>query len=223
MDKYTVLKNELISSQKYVKNTNKHLYKSLYAFLNRVEPEIYVQEGKYYKKWSTLTFNEQCERLESFSRYYICKREKFFNKKEEYIKNLSCYLKDSLKDKILKYNLMKWNIKKGIIESILFEYDEENDNFKLKIKQSLNTKKQTKLVTLFTKENEQYINECILNFLIKNKKESGLLDSEFQDLCFDKIKLDLEFKKISKNDKVILKQKYISIYNIIIKITKSIS
>lgn len=217
LDKYILIKNDLINSLKYIKNTNKHLHKSLTIFLKKKEPENYIQEGKYYKKWSTLTFNEQCERLESFSKYYISKRKNFKDKKEDSINKLSCYLKDSLKDKILKYNLMKWNIKLGIIESILFVYDEETDQFKLKIKESTTVKKSPQQATLFTKENDQYINECILNFLIKNKKEPDVLDTEYQDLCFEKIKCDLELKKISKSDRIILKQKYDGIYEIILK------
>ena len=104
-----------------------------------------------------------------------------------------------------------------MIDSVLFEYNEENDEFKLKIKAVATIKRPVQTVTLFTKENEQYINESILNFLIKNKKENGVLDNDYQDICFDKIKTNLELKKISKNDKVILKQKYNSIYDIIIK------
>lgn len=217
LDKYTDIKTNLTSSIKYVKNTNKHLYQSLISFLKTKEPEIYIQEGKYYKKWSMLSFDEQCERLDSFSKSYICKRKNFKDKKEDSINKLSTYLKDSLKNKILKYNLMKWNIKNGVIDSILFEYNEENDEFKLKIKATSTVKKPSQPVTLFTKEHEQYINECILGFLIKNKKESGILDTEYQDLCFEKIKTNLDLKKISKNDKTILKQKYNSIYDIIIK------
>jgi len=187
------------------------------SFLKTKEPDLYVQEGKYYKKWSLLSVDEQCERLDSFVKYYISKRKNFQENKEDYINKLSTYLKDSLKNKILKYNLMKWNIKTGMIDSVLFEYNEENDEFKLKTKTVTTVKKQSQPVTLFSKENEQYINESILNFLIKNKKETGILDVEYQDLCFEKIKTNLELKKISKNDKNILKQKYNSIYDIIIK------
>jgi hypothetical protein len=217
LDKYTIIKTNLTNSLKYVKNTNKHLHQSLMSFLKTKEPDLYVQEGKYYKKWSLLSVDEQCERLDSFVKYYISKRKNFQENKEDYINKLSTYLKDSLKNKILKYNLMKWNIKTGMIDSVLFEYNEENDEFKLKTKTVTTVKKQSQPVTLFSKENEQYINESILNFLIKNKKETGILDVEYQDLCFEKIKTNLELKKISKNDKNILKQKYNSIYDIIIK------
>jgi hypothetical protein len=217
LDKYTIIKTNLTNSLKYVKNTKKHLHQSLVSFLKTKEPDIYIQEGKYYKKWSLLSVDEQCERLDSFVKFYISKRKMFQEKKEDYITKLASYLKDSLKNKILKYNLMKWNIKTGMIDSVLFEYNEENDEFKLKIKTVATIKKPVQTVTLFTKENEQYINESILNFLIKNKKENGVLDNEYQDICFDKIKTNLELKKISKNDKVILKQKYNSIYDIIIK------
>jgi len=216
IDKYTIIKQHLTNSYKYVKNTKKHLTQSFITFIQTKENNIFIQEGKYFKKWSLLTVNEQNERLDSFAHYYISKKKNFVDSQLEYIDKLSTFLKDAFKNKQLKYNLIKWNIKTGIIDSVLLEYIQEEDIFKLKLK-PVTIKKSFEPISIFSKENEQNINEHILNFLIKNKKETDILDSKYQDLCFDQIKLQLNFKKILKNDKIIFKKKYNDIYDIILK------
>ena len=216
IDKYTLIKQHLNNSYKYVKNTKKHLTQSFITFIQTKENNVFIQEGKYFKKWSLLTIDEQNERFESFANYYISKKKNFVNSRSEYVQKLSTFLKDAFKNKELKYNLIKWNIKTGVIDSVLLEYTQEEDIFKLKLK-PLTVKKSFESISIFSKENEQNINEHILNFLIKNKKETDILDLKYQDLCFEQIKLELNFKKISKNDKVLFKKKYTDIYDIILK------
>lgn len=216
IDKYTLIKQHLNNSHKYIKNTKKHLTQSFITFIQTKENNIFIQEGKYFKKWSLLTIDEQNERFESFSKYYISKKNNFVDSKSEYVQKLSTFLKESFKNKELKYNLIKWNIKTGVIDSVLLEYIQEQDIFKLKLK-PVAVKKSFEPISIFSKENEQNINEHILNFLIKNKKETDILDLKYQDLCFEQIKLELNFKKISKSDKVLFKKKYTDIYDIILK------
>lgn len=216
VEKYVIIKQHLTNAHKYVKNTKKHLTQSFLTFLQTKENNIFIQEGKYFKKWSLLTIDEQNERFDSFAHYYISKKKNFDETRSEYTQKLSTFLKDSFKNKQLKYNLIKWNIKTGIIDSVLLEYIQEEDLFKLKLK-PVTLKKSFEPISIFSKENEQNINEHILNFLIKNKKETDILETKYQELCFDQIKLDLNFKKISKNDKILLKKKYTDIYDIILK------
>lgn len=214
LDKYILIKQNLTNSSKYLKNTTKHLNNELVSFLKTKDTDTFVQQGKFFKKWSLLTFEEQCDRFHSFARYYVSRKKPLQESKEENIEKLSNFLQESFKNKILKYNSIKWNIKTGMIDSVLIEYID--DNFKVKTKPSV-VKKAVESVSIFSKENEQNINEYILTFLIKNKKENDIIDTKFQDLCFEKIKLQLNLKKISKSDKILLKQKYTDIYEIIVK------
>jgi hypothetical protein len=73
------------------------------------------------------------------------------------------------------------------------------------------------VVSIFTPENEKHINEHILNFVIKNKKESNILDTSFFNVCLNNIKSYLKLKKISKNDTETFKKRYNEIYEIVIK------
>ena len=214
LDKYILIKQNLTNSLKYLKNTTKHLNNELVSFLKTKETDTFVQQGKFFKKWSLLTFEEQCDRFHSFARYYISRKKPLQEFKEENIEKLSNFLKESFKNKLLKYNSIKWNIKSGMIDSVLIEHID--GDFKIKTKPSV-IKKAVESVSIFSKENEQNINEYILTFLIKNKKENDIIDAKFQDLCFEKIKLQLNLKKISKSDKILLKQKYTDIYEIIVK------
>jgi hypothetical protein len=209
-----LIKQNLTNSSKYLKNTTKHLNNELVSFLKTKDTDTFVQQGKFFKKWSLLTFEEQCDRFHSFARYYVSRKKPLQESKEENIEKLSNFLQESFKNKILKYNSIKWNVKSGMIDSVLIEYID--DNFKVKTKPSV-VKKAVESVSIFSKENEQNINEYILTFLIKNKKENDIIDAKFQDLCFEKIKLQLNLKKISKSDKILLKQKYTDIYEIIVK------
>lgn len=224
IEKYIALKNELDTNMKYCKNTKKHLLSSWNHYINTKEPDIYIQTGKYFKKWSCLSEDEHLERLESFSKYFISKKlnnknsESIYFKKDdtEYLFN---FLKDSYKKKELKFNYLKWNIKNGVIDcmpGLIIENSLKNNNsilFSFKVKPIIPKKPQA-VHTIFSKENEQKINEYILTFILKNKNQN-ILDVKYKDLCFENIKLKLNFKKISKSDKIVLNQKFEDIYTII--------
>lgn len=227
IEKYKNHNIELENQVKYIKNIKKNLSELFNTHLNSIEPDIYKQEGKYFKKWTLLTPEEHLDRLESYSKYYISKKlnnkhnENIFLKKDDHVV-LFEFLSNAYKNKILKFNFFKWDIKKGIIESfpyLLMDYSDDKLSFSLKTK-PVTKPKTTTLKTIFSKENEQKINEFILTYILKNKNddvEKDMLDDKSKELCFENIKLKLNIKKISKSDIIVLNKKFHDIYNIINK------
>ena len=244
IEKYKKLNSELNQHSKYCKNTKKHLLLAWETCSND-KNEIFIQTGKYFKKWSCLKQEEQIERLESFTKYYISKKI-YINEnhgeqqdkilfKQEHEENLFSFLKNAIINNELKYTYMKWNIKTGVIDNIsalnIEMSPEQNLVFSFQTK--TNTKQKTSTIkTIMTKENEQKINEYILTFILKNKGDNKVKSAEtkqdtkddpsIMDICFEQIKLKLNYKKLSKSDKIILTQKYNDIYAIIEKNKKRI-
>jgi hypothetical protein len=224
IEKYKALKIELDTVIKYSKNTKKHLLNAWNTYINTKESDIYIQTGKYFKKWSCLSEEEHLERLESFSKYFISRKLNFKNSdniyfKKEEIDHLFNFLKDSYKKKELKFNYLKWNIKTGVIDcmpGLIIENSLKNTDslvFSFKIKPVVPKRPQI-AHTIFSKENEQKINEYILTFILKNKNQD-ILDVKYKELCFENIKLKLNFKKISKSDKIVLNKKFEDIFTIV--------
>ena len=220
LEKYSGILNEINTSKKYIKNTKKHLYKSLEIFLKQKEvvKNTIKQQGKYFKKWAELSLDEKFERIQSYASFYSSKN----NINQE---KLLKFLKESFESKSLKYKDIKWNAALGIVQNINIVYDDKNDNYSINTKEKTTVKKSsvTKSRTLFTKENEEKINELILTFLISNKnllsnkKEEDKEDKQYKELCFENIKSELTIKNISKSDKIIFDKKYSDIYDIIQK------
>lgn len=213
LEKYDDILNKIKNSRKYVKNTLKHTYKSLELFLNQDhKPNTFKQQGKYFKKWSLLTQEEKYERLKSYVTYYISKN--FKNNDELNEKMYQC-IKTLFDNKVLNYSNIKWNEKVGLVEKINnIIYDENTNTFITNIKEKSKIKKPS-IRTILSTQNDEIINEHILTFLIKNKKEQNITDDKFKQLCFDNIKSVLALKVISKSDYIILDKKYNDIYNII--------
>lgn len=228
LNNYDEILIKIKSLEKYIKNTLKHTHKALEQYLknnvsktdtdnttNTTTKKTFHQEGKYFKKWSLLTTEERHERFDSYVHYYISK---YFNNDSELCEKMLKYIKDSYDNKHINYtSFIKWNTKKGIIEKMNhFIYEEDTKSFKFIVKET-KPKKPSLPRTIFSQQNEEIINEHILTFLIKNKKESNLLDDKLKQSCFETIKKNLDLKMISKSDFIILDKKYNDIYNIIQK------
>ena len=196
----------------------------------------YTQEGKYFKKWSTLTHDEKLCRFKSFSVYYV---KVIINNHELDESTLVTQLYECITEaydaKKLKYKDFKWNIQLGIIEK-MNDIVYENNLFKfLDISSEVNNLTSTSttndsssstlstkrsLKSVITKESEKMINEEIICSLIKLvSKQKNLTDdmiTKHRDTTIDKIKTKLRIKKITNNDKKILTNKYDDMYNTII-------
>jgi hypothetical protein len=111
---YKIIIEKMQLKQKYITNTLKNLKGQLYNFLSnktKTTPEVYNQVGKYFKRWITLTQEEQLERFESFCIYYI-------NKLGIDNLTLNDLVKDAFLTKKMVYRDYTWNATKGIIEKM---------------------------------------------------------------------------------------------------------
>jgi len=142
----TVL-DDINNENKSVSALIQNLKNELYLFISEQKTfthhnkEVSGQQGKYFKKWSTMTEDERFDRFESYAAFFI---DRFMintgildkKKRDENIKQLSSILQEGYKNKNLTYRNFKWNVKVGIIENInILKYNKENGHFYL-----LNTK-----------------------------------------------------------------------------------
>ena len=209
--------------QKYITNTLKNLKLQLYNFLTTeteyTSTKNVQQIGKYFKRWITLTKDEQFERFESFCHYYVTKN----NLEETMISKLYELLKESFLTKKMVYRDYTWNTTKGIIENVkILHYDKEQNDFVLKYtKKDKTTLKKASNKTVLSGENiEKTINEELLYFIVKRlnngeseeqseqSKQDERDDKESKNLFIEHLKLKLKIKKLSNNDKDILYKKY---------------
>lgn len=229
INEYKKYKEEEENELKYVNNTIDNLKdESIKAYINNINNinnnvnnqsnitlKNPIQEGKYFKKWSTLTKEEKDERFQSFSKYYIEKNMIKEGILEEIDKNgMIQALTQTIIDANIKYKNMKWNIRNGIIESIEnIKYDITSNKFYVNIESITNNedkiiqKRKNKVKTIFTKENEKVINEEILNNVVN--KQSNI------SITLENIKEKLKIKKITVNDQIAIEERYNKISNII--------
>lgn len=220
-EQYTQLIDSIQSENKYLKNTFKNISNHKIKFEQELFDQLSEQEGKYFLKWSELKDVEKLDRLESFSKFYINSKikNKIQKTNNEYYTTddqvtLFNLLKESLQSKLLTYHSIKWNVKKGIIDAIIFETTPHSENsngcFKLKEKSIVKPH-----LSILSKKNEEVINKIFLSFLVKNKNQPDILDLKTKQSCFNLIKIEFDVKKIQKSDQVILVEKYENIYKII--------
>ena len=233
---YTTILEEIDISRRFINNTITNLKNELYQYLYKnksIKKQNCNQEGKYFKKWSKMTDDEKKDRYTSFAEYFVNKYLINGNIIEiEQMNDMTLLLTNLLIDnmKNISYKHLKWNIKKGIIESInILKYDSEINKFYLveekknKHEQSdekklhnLKPKKVSSTRTIFNKETEKIINEELFMFILdakKNKKlDIKLLKEEFIEILKNKLLL----KRITLNDKIHIFKIFDDIYTIII-------
>lgn len=200
------LVDKVETEQRYINNTLRNVKHELYLFHtnqkytnNQALKNKVVQVGKYFKRWSTLTREEQNDRFLSFAMYYI---DKFVVEgklladtncsKEDMVEQLYKLLSESYEAKTLIYRDFTWNTNKGMIESMkVIRYNEETYQFYLSDKagnpvarrKMKEEQKRGSVRTVITKETERVINEEILSFVIeavKNEDQSGNKDQQEQ-------------------------------------------
>ena len=226
IDNYSKLTNELVKNEKFIDNTIKNLKNEMYMYLTdqkefqiKTQESIVIQPGKYFKRWAVLSKNERNERFESYAIYYVNKNCKFDNDiaLNDAIVSLTTLLQNSYLNKKLIYRDFIWNTNKGLIEKIKIlkygkgkeiETETKNNIFYLDKKYKnhnedkgniLQQQKNSSIRTIFSKENEKIINECILSLILQKKDK---------DYCVENIKDKLKVKKISKDDKDRICKKY---------------
>jgi hypothetical protein len=207
------------TNERYIKNTINQLKCDLWLFLtdkkafniriplyNNINNNINKhksknQEGKYFKKWSQLSNDEQLERFMCFSKYYVQEqyKEQYKGQSDSLSSQLYELLSNAYISKNIIYRDFKWNIKTGCIEKInKLKYDKENgfvlykdqdkdknadkdkdknadkDQDKNTDKESI--KKKISYKTIINKDTEKVINEEMLCFILnryKNKNKNN--------------------------------------------------
>lgn len=197
--------HDIQNRKKFYTNTLKNLNSDLYSFLTDkatfVSKNIYLtpmskpnfsQKGKYFKKWSTLTAEEQNERFESFATSHVYKlTQQAIVDKQPIIAQLTELLQTNYQNKKLMYKDLSWNVKTGIITRIktltqndqyhfsLTNTDLTNDtNIVTQTSQSVTDpvtekkhtrtqKKRTSEKTIINKQSEKIINEELLYYIVR--------------------------------------------------------
>lgn len=215
---YKEAKEKYEKTSRYINNIRRNLNNELYLYLsgksNYKQHEIKLQqEGKYFKRWILLTELERLERFDAFVEYYVEKhmiQENILAKEDKIktVESLKTLLKDALKSKYLIYRDFKWNIERGIIETVkILRYNKHTKEFyinkpKIEEKPKREKAKRISTKTIFTKSNEKTINDEMLMCIVNNKTKINM------DQCIEKIKEKLKIKKISTLDKKLIEEKY---------------
>lgn len=147
LQEYSMLKENIINSNRYVNNVTNELKYNLsqYLYNQSFKTKVIKYIGKYFKKWSLLSDNEKIERLEYFSDYFVQKylvNAKLLERTDGQTKidELSKILIDAYKSKLLKYKYIKWNANTGVIEKIFaLKYNDNTKEFFLDIKNEKET------------------------------------------------------------------------------------
>jgi hypothetical protein len=133
---YKIKVEEIERMNLFIKNTLRNINTDLYSFLtekhtfvtklsntNVIKTNSVLQVGKYFKRWSVLTKQEQIERFESFAHFYVDKNlvNTLIIEKEErdkMVETLFDLLKTNFESKRMVYRDYVWNTTRGIIETV---------------------------------------------------------------------------------------------------------
>jgi hypothetical protein len=190
---------------KFLANTRTHGYYNLVEEIMYTKHNDMSQLGKYFCKWSELSWEQKCERMESFAKWYI---DKYFVQtdivqRSDYDVFVTKYLdamKKGIETKIIKYRDLKWNNKSGMLTAVHgVSYNEETQDFDLQDAETQQKKScsraRTSTKTIVTKANDKVINDTILLGVLRASDKSQILQT---------IKEKLRINKMTSSDKEIL-------------------
>jgi hypothetical protein len=217
--------------EKYTLNIVRNLENDLYLYLTDqksygaiVIPKQVQQDGKYFKRWGVLSEEERNERFASYAEYHVTKfmmKEKVHGNatKQSLTEDLSQKLIEYYKEKKMTYRDLKWNMTKGYIEIIkVIKYEEEKSCFNVinktgkAIKSNNVDGKKYAPKSVLTASTEKVIHEEILYYIVK--KGDGLVEDD-KKACVEKIKTKLSLRKLGKQDKKKIEDKYDEILQVV--------
>jgi hypothetical protein len=223
INQYKIKLKEMEKDELFIKNTLRNVNTDLYSFLtdkqtfvnklsnlNVIKTNSAVQVGKYFKRWSVLTKQEQIERFESFSHIYVDKYlvntliiEK--EDRDKMVKLLFDLLKTNLENKRMVYRDYVWNTTRGFIESVKILKYNKDTFFTLEFTKQTPSKdgelrkqqkeqqdktesldknvvpiKKVSSRTIITKDSEKIINEELLYFVL-TRLQSGVSKIDQED------------------------------------------
>lgn len=219
---------ELINKKElFTKNTLKNVKMDLYYFLtdkqnflsksnnlNLLKSNSIIQTGKYFKRWSVLSLDEQIERFKSFSCYYVDKNlintliiDK--NKRDEVVEILFVLLKTNFENRRMVYRDYIWNTKRGIIETVKILQYNKDTGFELSFTKQMPSKdgqlkhEQEKL----NLEKEKGSSECSTNISKKKVSSRTIITKESEKIINEELlyfilkRIQNGTDEISKEDK----------------------
>ena len=215
ISQFSSLQETNYKRERLIINKTNTLKEQLYQELNKTK-----RLGKYFKKWSSLSLEEQNDRILDYC-------------------NTSKYNTDKLYELLLKSDreqlnkLIRWNIKSGFVNQILNIKQNENGELSLEYKKSI---KRISKKTILNKDNDKTINEELLYIIctrldlnketidgVENSTSENEIRDEIQDEIQDdiqddiifRVKTKLKIKKLSNDDKSALLTRYKEMLNII--------
>lgn len=255
--RYKIESKEIENRNLFIKNTLRNINTDLYSFLtekqtfinklsnvNAIKSNSVVQVGKYFKRWSVLTKQEQIERFESFSHFYV---DKYLvntliienEERDKMVETLFNLLKTNFENKRMVYRDYSWNTTRGLIENVKILKYNKDTGFTLKFTKQMPSKdgqlrkqkemessendskknapiKKVSSRTIITKDSEKVINEELLYFIL-SRIQNGVdnIDNIDKESFCEKIKIKLKVKKLMLNDKAKIYKKYDEVFEIV--------
>lgn len=236
---YKNILESIKTSHKFIINSTNNLKQELYEYLYenaQTKKKHLTQTGKYFKRWGELKQDEKLDRYYSYITFFI----------DKYLVEPNLIQQDQIEATViiaqtlittnikrLKYRDIKWNTKRGTIDSIIpLKYKPEDNTFFLIKEQdkksgespALKISKKTSVRTLINRETNKIINDDLLTYIIylKNDKKINVDNLKpSKDKFLETLKIKLEVKRINVTDKLEILNRFDNIYNIIVSDSNS--
>jgi hypothetical protein len=224
---YGQLVEDYDQQHRYIWNTMRNIKNEMYMFLTGQRTSgvsaagkeyTKAQQGKFFRRWSVLTREEQADRLMSFAEYFVqrhMERESVCDKNREIrmIAELGEMLKTAYEEKRLIYRNFKWNTNRGMIEAIhVLQYSKDTDSFALS-KQAGNHKAKTAAKpppkSVLTPDVTKTVNDEILAFVLKKEAECTV------DGCVNHLKTLLKVKVFTPGDLATITGKFETVLRVV--------
>ena len=152
------------------------------------------QQGKYFKKWSSLPEDRKHERIVSYCEWYITQNQL----SPMLIKDLAAFIEDKIASKELKAADVVWSSKMGIIKKI--NVIVRNDEFSIVTVEKRKRSKEIASKELIGKEMLQRMNRLVLFEILKGHSlnKQKITDTVLQNLNISRSKSDSIGRQIMK-------------------------
>jgi hypothetical protein len=203
--KYKMELEDIEKNTIFIKNTLRNIKTDLYSFLtdkqsfvnklsntNLIKSNSVVQVGKYFKRWSVLTKQEQFDRFESFSNFYVDKHlvntliiEK--QDRDKMVETLFNLLITNFENRRMVYRDYVWNTTRGLIENVKILRYNKDTGFTLVFSKQMPSKdgqlkkqqeQEKKLSTEETESSEKISKKKISSRTIITKDSEKIINEE---------------------------------------------
>lgn len=244
IDEYVRIHGELKRSSKSIERQRQNLKQELLQGIasgrgvglpdqlvhDDMNMNVTPQTGRYNTKWSSLTDEQKAERIHSFCEYYVVRylvspQLVSGTLKDDHVQDMISTVQQGIACKSITYRHLKWDAKKGIIQSIgNIRYNLETGKFTSTAapdkpasvsKSKPKSGRKPSERGICTQQNEKVVNEEILQYIVKRMVSEDVSSKEACLDCIERIKSKLKIKKLSSTDTAFLASKYNDMYAII--------